>query len=149
MWSRRVESTSTIFKRKQQERQVEDRIAGKTKSIVHDPRSAVVKEGLFGAIARDSANDVARRREYEIDKRMLEARARVEVRREKKQREWAKNVKKYNEIEVLRRLRKEREAQKELDQLPSSKLEKLKIEKEYDDPKIEMKIDLRVNKRLE
>jgi len=80
---------------------------------------------------------------------MLEARARVEVRREEEQREWAKDVKKYGEIEALRRLREEREAQKELDQLPSSKLEELKIKEEHGDPKIEMKINLRVSKRLE
>ncbi len=149
MWSRRVEPTSTIFKRKQQERQVEDRIASKTKSTVHDPRSVVAKEGLFGAAARDPADDAARRREYEANKRMLNARARVEVRREEEQREWAKNVKKYDEVEALRRLHEERATQKELDQLLSFELEELRIEEEHDDSKIEMKVDLRVNKRLE
>jgi len=109
----------------------------------------IVKEGLFDAIARDSTNDVARKRKYEVDKRMLETRVRVEVRREKEQREWAKNVKKYDEIEALRRLREERETQKELDQLSSFELEKLRIEKKHDDSKIKMKIDFRVNKRLE
>jgi len=149
MWSRRVGPTSTISKRKQQERQVKNRIARKTKPIVHDSRSAAAKEGLFGAAARGPANDAARKREYEANKRMLDARARVEVRREKEQREWAKDVKKYGEVEALRRLHEEREAQKELDQLPSSKLKELRIEEEHDDSKIEMKVDLRVNKRLE
>jgi len=128
---------------------VEDRIARKTKPIVHDSRSVVAKEGLFGAVARDPVGDAARKREYEANKRMLDARARVEVRREKEQREWAKDVKKYGEVEALRRLHEEREAQKELDQLPSSKLEELRIEKEHDDSKIEMKVGLRVSKRLE
>jgi len=149
MWSRRVGPTSTISKRKQQERQVEDRIAGKTKPTVHDPRSAAAKEGLFGAAARGPAGDAARRREYEANKRMLDARARVEVRREEEQREWAKDVKKYGEVEALRRLHEERAAQKELDQLPSSKLEELRIEEEHGDSKIEVKVGLRVSKRLE
>lgn len=128
---------------------MEDRIAGKTKPTIHDPRSVAAKEGLFDAATRGPAGDAARRREYEANKRMLNARARVEVRREEEQREWAKNVKKYDEVEALRRLHEERATQKKLNQLPSSKLKKLRIKKKHDDPKIEMKVDLRVSKRLE
>jgi hypothetical protein len=82
MWSRRVGPTAAISKRKQQERQIENRIAGRTKPTIHDPRSAAAKEGIFGAAARGPAGDAARSREYEANKRMLDARARVEVRRE-------------------------------------------------------------------
>jgi len=101
MWSRRVGLTSTIFKRKQQERQVENRIVDKTKPIVHDSRSVVAKEGLFGAVARDPVSDAARKREYETNKRMLNARARVEVRREKEQREWTKNVRNTTKLRLF------------------------------------------------
>lgn len=128
---------------------MEDRIARKTKPTVHDPRSAAAKEGLFGADARGPAGDAARKREYEANKRMAYARARVEVRREEEQRQWAEDIKEYGEVEALRRLQEEREAQKELDQLPSSELEELRIEEEHSDPKIEVKIALRINKHLE
>jgi len=76
-----------IAKRKQQKRQVENRIAGRTKSTVHNPRTAAAKERLFGAAARGSADNAARKQEYETDQRMHLARARVEIRREKEQRE--------------------------------------------------------------
>jgi len=85
MWSRRVGPTSLISKRKHQERQIDDRIVDRSKSTIHDPRSVVVKEGLFDVVARDLVDNVARKREYEINKRMLETRARVEVQREKEQ----------------------------------------------------------------
>ena len=51
--------------------------------------------------------------------------------------------------EAHRRLQEERDARKELDQLPSSKLEDLRLEQEHDDLQILVRVGLRVNKRLE
>jgi hypothetical protein len=149
MPARSVGITASLKRKKDLLRQIEDRRTGKTKATIYDPRGAAAKEGLFGPAARGALGDAARRREYEANERKKEARLRAEIRREEEQSLWAESVKKYGEEEAHRRLREEREAQKELDQLPTSELDELRLEEEHGDPKIEMKVGLRVNKRIE
>lgn len=149
MPARSVGITASLKRKKDMLQQIEDRRTGKTKATTYDPRGAAAKEGLFGPAARGALGDAARRREYEADERKKEARLRVEIRREEEQSLWAERVKKYGEEEAHRRLREEREAQKELDLLPTSELDELRLEEEHGDPKIEMKVGLRVNKRIE
>ncbi len=148
--ARHVGPTASLKKKKDQLRQIEDRRTGKTKphAATYDSRCAAAKEGLFGAAARGPFGDAARRREWEADERRKEARLRVEIRLEEEQERWAVNVRKYGEEEAKRRLREEREAQKELDQLPTSEFDELRLEDEHGDPKIEIKVCLRVNKRI-
>ena len=130
---------------------MEDRRTGKPKPYAqtYDPRGAAAKEGIFGAAARGAAGDAARRREHEAKQRTSSARSRVEIRRAEEQRKWEEEVKEYGVVEAHRRLQEERDAQKELDQLPSSELEELRLEEEHGDSHIVVKIGLRVNKRLQ
>jgi len=72
----------------------------------------------------------------------------VEIRLEKKQLLWATNVKKYNKEKAHCRLREKRKTQKKLNQLLTSKFDELRLKDKYDDSKIKMKVDLRVNKRI-
>ena len=149
--TRHVGPTASLKRKKDQLRQMEDRRTGKTKSYAatYDSRGAAAREGLFGAAARGPLGDAARRREWEADERKKEDRLCVEIRLEEEQERWAENVEKYDEEEARRRLREEREAQKKLDQLPTSELDELRLEDEHGDPKIEVKVCLRVNKRIE
>ncbi len=73
----------------------------------------------------------------------------MEIRLEKKQLLWATNVKKYDEKKAHRRLREKRETQKKLNQLLTFEFDKLRLKDKYDNSKIKMKVDLRVNKRIE
>jgi len=151
MPARSIETIASLKRKKNQLRQIEDRRIEKTKSyaITYDSRGAIAKEGLFDLAACDSLDDAARKREYKTNKRKKEARIRVEIRLEKKQLLWATNVKKYDEEKAHRRLRKKRETQKKLNQLPTSKLDKLRLKDKHNNSKIKMKVDLRVNKQIE
>ena len=60
-----------------------------------------------------------------------------------------REVKEHDVAEAHRRLQGERDAQKDLNQLPTSGLEELRLEEEHDDTHILVKVGLCVNKRLE
>jgi hypothetical protein len=87
MFARSIGITTSLKRKKNQLRQIENRHIEKTKSyaITYDPRSVAAKKRLFDFVARDSLDDVARKREYKTNKKKKEVRIRVKIRLEKKQ----------------------------------------------------------------
>ncbi len=108
MSTRSIETTTSLKRKKNQLRQIKNCRIEKTKSyaITYNLRSVATKKKLFDSIARDSLDNVVRKREYKTNEKKKEARIRVKIRLEKKnycERQTSRNTIKRKHIVVFAR----------------------------------------------
>ena len=81
--------------------------------------------------------------------RQRDAADRVRARKEREEEEWEAQVAQFGEEEARRRLRKERELKKQIDQLTTSDAEEMEVEDQVANPMLDISAVLRADKKLE